>query len=153
MKTESLQPATPAECKQVLTEYPDLTASGFDTHYRDLHNLKNARLSQEGRPPEQRTPISEGDVRKQIARARAFLRENCYLTKTIRSKHGTSYGLKHEAERWIGKTYSRDAEIPYVSNGAFIAAAYLEGYTIEREGPNALLSLGFTPEYRRLRKQ
>jgi hypothetical protein len=41
----------------------------------------------------------------------------------------------------------------YISNGAFIAAACLEGYVIEREGPNACFSLSFTAEYRRVRWQ
>jgi hypothetical protein len=62
-------------------------------------------------------------------------------SKAINRKNG-SYGLKHEAERYMGA---------YISNGAFIAAAYLEGYAIERDGPNACFSLSFTPEYRRLR--
>jgi hypothetical protein len=87
-----------------------------------------------------------------MARARLFIRENCRRTKTIRRAHH-SYGLKHEAERWIGTKYPRNVEIPYISNGAFIAAACLEGYAIETEGPNACFSLSFTPEYRRLRRR
>jgi hypothetical protein len=33
----------------------------------------------------------------------------------------------------------------YVFNGAFTATAYLEGYAIDREGPNVCFSLTFTP--------
>jgi len=145
-RTDSLQPAMLDECERVLTEFPDLTAPGFDSYYAACHERKNASRAREGLPMEVRhptTPITDSDVRKQISRARDFLRENCCRTKTIRRIQG-SYGLKHEAERCMGA---------YISNGAFIAAACLEGYAIDREGPNACFSLSFTTEYRRLSRQ
>lgn len=37
----------------------------------------------------------------------------CTLRKTVNLELGTSYGLKHQVERWAGR---------YVTNGAFIAA-------------------------------
>jgi hypothetical protein len=52
------------------------------------------------------------------------------------NKRGTSYGLKHIAERDIG----------YVTNGVFIAAAIAEGFRVRREGrsPNAVFNISTT---------
>jgi hypothetical protein len=138
-----LEPATLAECERVLAQLPDLTAPGFDSHYAARHERKNARRTHEGLPPEVRrppTPITDPDVRWEISIARLFIREMGCPRKTINRKR-SSCGLKHEAERYMGA---------YISNGAFIAAAYLEGYAIEREGPNTCLSLNFTSEYWRV---
>jgi len=155
MRTESAPPVSLVECSDVLTKLPDLTAARFDNYYAEQHERRNTRNARNSRPPEARrppTPITDPDLRRQIARARVFLRENSWPTKTV-NRTRSSYDLKHEAERWIGRIYPREVEIPYISNGAFITAARLEGYTIKREGPNALFALRFMPEYRRLRKQ
>jgi hypothetical protein len=141
MKAESVRPATIQTCNGVLAALADLTASGFDTYYATRHQQRNARRVHHGLPPEVRgepTPITEPDVRKQISSARLFLRENCRHTKAIHRTIG-SYGLKHRAERWAGA---------YISNGAFIAAAHIEGYRIERDGPNAYFSLTFAVHHR-----
>ena len=53
----------------------------------------------------------------EVAICREFLRL-CVKTKTPRRG---SYGLKHEIENWAGE---------YVSNGACIAAAILEGLVV-----------------------
>ena len=52
--------------------------------------------------------------------------------KTL-NKSGTSYGLKHVAERDVG----------YITNGVFIAAAVAEGFRVVRirETPNAWLNI------------
>jgi hypothetical protein len=54
------------------------------------------------------------------------------MIKTI-NRTGTSYGLKHVAERDIG----------YLTNGIFIAAAHACGYRVVRVGdsPNAWLNI------------
>lgn len=57
----------------------------------------------------------------QVATAIAFLRR---CTPTVRTKL-SSYGLKHDAERW-GAT--QPGLSPYVSNGALIAAAVYLGF-------------------------
>jgi hypothetical protein len=147
MRAENLQPATLEECESVLTELPDLTAPGFDSYYAASHERENASRARQGLPPEMRRPptqIIDPNVRWEISTARQFIREIGRRRKTTNRRLGTSYGLKHEAERYMGA---------YISNGAFIAAAYLEGYTIERDGPNACFSLSFTTEYRRGRWQ
>jgi hypothetical protein len=143
MRAENLQPATLDECNRVLEALPDLTAPGFDSYYAACRERKNARRALEGLPAEVRpqpTPITDPEVREQIPSARLFLRHNYQQTKTVRRGIGTSYGLKHEAERWAGT---------YICNGALIAAACLEGCLIERDGPNAYFSLSPTREYRR----
>jgi len=45
------------------------------------------------------------------------------LRKTINRKSGSSYGLKHKAEKWAGD---------YISNGALIAAALHLGIQFEQ---------------------
>lgn len=69
----------------------------------------------------------------EIDRARAWLRtQQPRLTLNARR---SSYGLKHIAERAAGN---------YISNGAFIAAALLEGWTVKRipgSNPNAWLNI------------
>lgn len=148
-----LVPVTAADCERVLLELPDLTASGFDSYYAGLHARQNARRARNGLPPKYRhqpIPIADLDVRRQIARARLFLTTNCRPAKGGRRRRG-SYGLKHEAEQWIGFMYPVDVEIPYICNGAFIAALWLEGYVFNNEGPNAWFHLRFTPQYRRFR--
>jgi hypothetical protein len=49
------------------------------------------------------------------------------------NRRGTSCGLKHVAEHDIG----------YITNGAFIAAAIAEGFTVQRadDGPNACFNI------------
>lgn len=47
------------------------------------------------------------------------------------NKRGTSYGLKHVAEKHLG----------YITNGQFIAAALLEGFDIQLCEPNAYLNI------------
>ena len=56
------------------------------------------------------------------------------------NKLGSSYGLKHVAERDIG----------YITNGVFIAAAIAEGFTVRRMdgSPNALFNIS-TKAWRR----
>ena len=122
------QPETTVEdCARVLAQYPNLTANGFSYRSRDGQVVAGGRIDSDG-------------TRAEIDAARQFLRECCSQTKTIRP-HTSSYGLKHEAERWISR---------YVSNGAFIAAAVLEGYRLERcrNGPNCFFALASTRQYR-----
>jgi len=64
-------------------------------------------------------------IDNEIQLCRQFLRENFVPLKT---KTRGSYGLKHVVENAV-KTY--------ISNGALIAAAILEGYKYEQDGINA----------------
>jgi len=138
--TNSLQSATLEDCNLVLAHFSDLTAPGFDSYYEAQHKRKNARRAREALPLEEYlppTPITDPDIRNEISSARQFIRKVGRRRKTINRKLGTSYGLKHQAGRYMGV---------YISNGAFIAAACLEGYAILRDGPNAFFALSLTFE-------
>jgi hypothetical protein len=74
---------------------------------------------------------------RNVATAIAYLREYCRPART--RKGGTSsYGLKHDAERWG----QRNGLQPYVTNGELIVAAVYLGFKIEtmRNCPNAWIS-------------
>jgi len=69
----------------------------------------------------------------QFGRCRLWLRCRA-RTGTINMKVGTSYGLKHVAEPFIG----------YATNGIFIAAAFAEEFMVRRESdtsPNARFNI------------
>lgn len=71
---------------------------------------------------------------KEVTAARGWIKWFAEPTKGIRTRY-SSYGLKHVVEEWSGH---------YVSNGAFIRAAELEGYRIKRaspESPNAFFNM------------
>lgn len=83
----------------------------------------------DGKPPE------EGQVRLCMEWLKRFARPR----KTVNYRIG-SYGLKHCVEGWDGD---------YVSNGAFIEAAYRLGFEIIQGGPlspNAGFRLSFDKE-------
>ena len=60
-----------------------------------------------------------------------------YITKSVRKDH-SSYGWKHVVERWV-RSHNYPA---YVSNGSFIAAAYVYGLKVQKiGGPNAWVNI------------
>lgn len=65
----------------------------------------------------------------QIATAAAFL-QLLTPTRTATFRSPSSYGLKHDAERW-GRVNGME---PYVSNGALIAAAVALGLPVRHFG-------------------
>jgi hypothetical protein len=98
------------------------------------------RVSAEGIEPHAGGPEKSADPEpQQIAACRAWLREFAVPTKTIRPR-ASSYGYKHVVERW---TREKGVNL-YIANGAFIAAAIVEGYRLERtdrSSPNAFFAL------------
>lgn len=76
-------------------------------------------------------PAAPADVpnEAQVEVCRAWLKEHARPTKTIRKKF-SSYHWKHVVERL--------AEGRYIQNGAFIKAAELEGYRMERSAEGSL---------------
>jgi hypothetical protein len=67
----------------------------------------------------------------------------CEQTETV-SRRSTSYGLKHEAERWCREQGRPNGG--YISNGALLMAAYALGFTVYRptkrpDFPNAFLNI------------
>lgn len=106
------------EITYVLAAYPDLSANGFSPREENDHCNKPA-------------------FAEEVARALLWL-----------SRHGIpqgkrapgSYGLKHTAEYWVRDECGLDHA--YISNGAFIVAAIIAGYSVRRFGadnPNCAL--------------
>lgn len=62
--------------------------------------------------------------------------------KTINSKAGSSYGLKHQADRFLSKLVDAPSN-PYVANGAFICAAEHMGFQmgLYRDSPNPTFNI------------
>ena len=75
---------------------------------------------------------------EEVQLCRAWIRTQ-KLTKKIQPANGTSYGYKHRVENDCGV---------YISNGAFIVAAYLERVKVRRLDidrkvtPNAVFNIG-----------
>lgn len=112
--------------KEILAAWPDLNNFGFGA-YDPLQKSPEQRRAEIA---EKRQVMTEDQFYLEgFMKARSWLRQFKQI-KAI-NKTGTSYGLKHVAERSIG----------YVTNGAFIAAAIAEGFRIERTGPNAFLNI------------
>ncbi len=117
---------TPAEIdrlKTILKQYELLTYFGFG----------------EFNQPDIAT--HQGRARLMEATAEIDLARRWLQTQTRRktvNRNRASYGLKHYAERALGA---------YVANGAFIAAALLDGWIVRRcseISPNAWLNIGET---------
>jgi hypothetical protein len=66
-------------------------------------------------------------LEQQIARADVWLRQ-VGRRKTINSKIGSSYGLKHRVEGWHRQRQSGDC---YVANGCFLMAAHRLGFKVQ----------------------
>ncbi len=113
---------------ELLTEIPpDLTLFGLKSEWgRDEPPIADSLL------------IAE--YRGEYDRALSYLR---YLEAlpSARLRQATSYGLKHDAERYHRKLAPERAAYMYVSNGALIAAAIDEGLPVYRlpRNPKALV--------------
>lgn len=70
----------------------------------------------------------------QVKTCKEFIEQKCTPSKTI-VKEATSYGYKHQVERWVDKTRERHQ---YISNGSFIIAALDLGFQMEQDEPTSL---------------
>lgn len=110
-----------------------------------------------GLVPENRpTPNPDRPTADQIACCQEWIRAYCTPRKKENTKY-SSYNLKHAVERWTDgqaeytgismRTYKFEGnEHKYISNGAFIVAAILEGYTatpVRRGSSNACFNMKF----------
>jgi hypothetical protein len=138
--TENLEP-TVAECRALLERHPCLTESGFYPY--EKYQRKNDRRAGEGLPPKAHrppVPITDRAVRKQIAQVRRYLRAiQTNVGAHFSRRLCLSLDLKHAVERWSGE---------YISNGAAIAGAALEGCSPDRNmaTASAFMWLSITPE-------
>lgn len=64
--------------------------------------------------------------------------------KTFNSRVGSSYGLKHQVERYLNRVNVDRPQNPYVANGSFICAALHAGFSINLSsnfGPNVTFNM------------
>jgi len=125
----------------VMEQLPELGSRGFrtrDARRTTRENADDFRASRE----EMLEPHSVAE----FMRAVAFL-ETKEKAGTV-SRKATSYGYKHEAERFHRDVKPRAN--PYVANGLFIAAAAHLGFTVKRDGqgPNAFINIATAPVQR-----
>jgi hypothetical protein len=117
---------TEAAWRQAIELEPRLTLHGLGapTESRSLVYSCDLAVVERDRPR-----CFTPDALRQLGTARAWIR---HRTRRLKHPRAGSYGLKHRAEHWgrdeIGAAYS------YVSNGALIAAALLEGCTVTSAG-------------------
>ena len=119
----------------VLNREPALSAGGLRSHDRRLSVRENAANFSASRE----AMLKAGSV-EQFVRAVAYLQTK-EQSKAV-SRKATSYGYKHDAERYHRAEAPGDD--PYVANGMFIAAALHLGFTVKRDGdnsPNALINI------------
>ncbi len=113
--------------KTILQRQPQLGAFGFGVfdEYKKTKEQRAAELQRH------RDEMLTSNSLKQFTSARDWLRRFDKIKRVNQS--GTSYGLKHIAEKDIG----------YTPNGVFIAAAIAEGFIVKRDedSPNALLNI------------
>lgn len=120
---------------RAITLHPELTAFGFGAYEQyvlDGFSPEDRKAAFQCSRAAMFEPMSLEDFR----RAYGWLNRQ-KRTLHVNEKVGTSYGLKHLAEKEIG----------YVSNGIFIAAALACGFKIKRDidrghpSPNAFLNI------------
>ncbi|WP_433949950.1 hypothetical protein [Brevundimonas bullata] len=122
----------------VMDREPELGSRGYRTWDGRLTVRENAetfRLSRE--------EMLKAHSVEEFARAVAFLQTKEKARKV--SRKGTSYGYKHEAERFHEAQFPRSN--PYVANGLFIAAALHLDFTVKRDGngPNGFINIASAP--------
>jgi len=122
----------------VMEHQPELGSRGFRTWDGRRTVKENADEFRANRE-EMLEPSSVDE----FMRAIAFLQTK-EKARTV-SRKGTSYGYKHEAERFHRERAPRAN--PYVANGLFIAAALHLGFTVKRDGngPNAFINIASAP--------
>jgi hypothetical protein len=111
---------------QVMAKEPLLTQSGFFQGWRWPRDVREATLRE--RREAMLTPYAIDEFERSCEWLKRQPR-----TKNLNRRAGTSYGLKHEAEKEVG----------YMHNGMFIAAAIACGFKVERDdnGPNAFMNI------------
>lgn len=116
---------------QVMAQHPELCTNGLGFSYQHFTKVENKAEFLKHREE----MLSERSCRE-------FAAAVAWLKQATRRKNlnwrCSSYGLKAVVERWAGDHVGK-----YVSNGAFIAAAFHLGYKTGRaeDSPNVCLNL------------
>lgn len=117
----------------VMAEVPDLTAFGFGI----FEDQNKSAAEKQAEFDASRAKMLTAFSIEQFNRAVAFLKTRS--KRATISRKQSSYGLKHEVERYLAGQGQGDK---YVSNGMFIVAALHLGFRFERSGPNAYFNIG-----------
>jgi hypothetical protein len=107
-----------------------------------IHGCCHQTRSILGRVRDQFTRDIKEEFEQQVERAIEWLKL-CEQTKHL-DRRQTSYGIKHEAERWCREQGHPNGG--YISNGALLMAAYTLGFKVQRptnypDFPNAFLNV------------
>lgn len=116
---------TRSTVEAILAQHPDLTMKGV------------GGFCDEGETPEQsRAKMLTDEALAQFERACGWLAK-VEKSPSVNKDAGTSYGLKHAAERYWRKQYRADPATKendaYISEGMFICAALHLGFSTRRE--------------------
>jgi hypothetical protein len=132
------RPDLRAAIAAVMDREPELGSRGYRTWDGRLTARENAEIFRLNREE-----MLKAHSVEEFVRAIAFL-ETKEKARTVKRK-GTSYGYKHDAERFHEAQAPRAN--PYVANGLFIAAALHLGFTVKRDGhgPNGFINIASAP--------
>ncbi|MCA0252640.1 MAG: hypothetical protein LCH76_10200 [Actinobacteria bacterium] len=108
---------------EVMEEHPQLTSFGIGV-FDQRHKTPDVRAAEMAL---ERADLIEGEAN--VHKIVRWLRDNDL--RPIQTPHANSYALKHTVERQIG----------YVTNGEFIAAAFIVGYPYRYRAPNVLFGI------------
>jgi hypothetical protein len=111
------------EIARIVSEHPDLSSYGWRFQQRGIEQWNDGASFDRNR-----SQMGDPEFAQQVCRCLDFIRANCKPSRA--PGKFTSYGLKHQVEAWAAAT---TGSRPYISNGAFIAAALIDGYRVKRE--------------------
>ena len=120
-----------AAIKEVMVREAHLSHLGFGV----FHGRSKSIERQQTEFLENRRSMTEPYAVEEFIHACAFLSR--FEKRATINKVSSSYGLKHEAERF----FEGQVDNSYISNGMFIAAAIHLGFRVQRRGPNAYLNI------------
>lgn len=116
---------SPPTLAEVMQQHPQLNSFGIGA-FNPLRKTAEQRRTEIAADCEE---LAGSEA--MVMETAAWLRENITPIKTPTVG---SYSMKHVMERATGR---------YVTNGAFIAAALIAGYTFKYEAPNVLFGMSF----------
>lgn len=107
---------------------PDLSTYGFRFSQRSGEQWNEGDAFERNR-----ARMFSDDFAWQVMTALACLRAEHPREYALRVVKRSSYGLKHSVEWWVRREGYPPTLSNYVSNGALIVAAYIDGWKIARE--------------------
>ena len=124
-----------AAYKAMLAAHPDLSANGW-RQFAPMRSMRALQVKHDAshaffRAEPERRP---NEAAAEFARAFAFLSVVEQVPDAVPKEGRNSYGFKHTAEAWLRHLAVRGLfeDIPYLGNGAMIAACLHRGWRVER---------------------